>query len=157
MRGLPVVGPDINVWANDLRRYLGRQLDRLSWRVAGQTASENGMILWDEEKKYPVVSLGGSWRKVVLDNTSGIAEIDFGASAKVSTVVVTGVSAISETSVVLVKMRIEDTADHIAEDLLIDPIRVEAFSIVAGTGFTIHGTMENAPANGKYNVQWALV
>ena len=57
----------------------------------------------------------------------------------------------------MVKMRIEDTADHIAEDLLIDPIRVEAFAIVPGGGFTIYGTMENAPANGKYNVQWALV
>ena len=67
MRGLPVVGPDVSVWANDLRRYLGRQLDRLSWRVAGQTASENGMILWDEEKKYPVVSLDGSWAPIALE------------------------------------------------------------------------------------------
>jgi hypothetical protein len=87
---------------------------------------------------------------------SGIATLDFGASAKTSTVVVTGVDAITATSVVLVKMRIEDTDDHTAEDLLIDPIRVEAFAIVAGVGFTIYGAMENAPANGKYNVQWAL-
>jgi hypothetical protein len=64
MSRLPVVGPDIKVWANDMRRYLGRQLDRLSWRVTGQTASENGMILWDEAAGYPVVSLDGSWRRV---------------------------------------------------------------------------------------------
>jgi hypothetical protein len=64
MRGLPVVGPDVSVWANDLRRYLGRQLDRLSWRVAGQTAAEDGMILWDNAAGYPVVSLGGAWRRV---------------------------------------------------------------------------------------------
>jgi hypothetical protein len=88
---------------------------------------------------------------------SGIVTLDFGASNKTATVVVTGVGSISATSVVLVKMRIEDTADHIADDLLIDPIRVEAFSIVPGVGFTIYGTMQNAPANGKYNVQWALV
>ena len=88
---------------------------------------------------------------------SGFATLDFGASAKTASVVVTGVKTASATSVVLVKMRIEDTDDHLAEDLLIDPIRVEAFAIVAGTGFTIYGTMENAPANGKYNVQWALV
>jgi hypothetical protein len=88
---------------------------------------------------------------------SGIVTLDFGASNKTATVVVTGVGSISATSVVLVKMRIEDTADHIADDLLVDPIRVEAFAIVPGVGFTIYGTMQNAPANGKYNVQWALV
>tara|TARA_R110000796_G_scaffold14066_9_gene46192 strand:- start:86 stop:889 length:804 start_codon:yes stop_codon:yes gene_type:complete len=88
---------------------------------------------------------------------SGIATLDFGASNKTATFVVTGVSAITANSVVLVKMRIEDTDDHAAEDLLVDPIRVEAFAIVAGVGFTIYGTMQNAPANGKYNVQWALV
>jgi hypothetical protein len=90
-------------------------------------------------------------------NPSGIATLEFGASNKTATVVVTGIDAITATSVVLVKMRIEDTDDHIAEDLLIDPIRVEAFAIVPGVGFTIYGTMKNAPANGKYNVQWALV
>jgi myo-inositol-1-phosphate synthase len=88
---------------------------------------------------------------------SGFATLDFGASNKTASVVVTGVKTASATSVVLVKMRIEDTPNHPAEDLLIDPIRVEAFAIVAGVGFTIYGTMENAPANGKYNVQWALV
>jgi hypothetical protein len=88
---------------------------------------------------------------------SGIVTLDFGASSKTATVVVTGIGSITATSVVLVKMRIEDTDDHVAEDMLVDPIRVEAFAIVAGVGFTVYGTMENAPANGKYNVQWALV
>jgi hypothetical protein len=64
MSRLPVVGPDLSVWANDLRRYLGRQLDRLSWRVTGQTASENGIILWDEAAGYPVVSVSGAWNRV---------------------------------------------------------------------------------------------
>ena len=92
----------------------------------------------------------------ILGLGSGIATLDFGLSAKTATVVVSGVSQITAESVMLCKMRIEATDDHPAEDLLIDPIRVEAFEIVAGVGFTIYGTMENAPANGKYNVQWAL-
>jgi hypothetical protein len=87
---------------------------------------------------------------------SGIAEIDFGGSAKTATVVVTGIASITATSVVICKMRIEDTDDHTAEDMLVDPIRVEGFAIVPGVGFTIYGAMENAPANGKYNVQWTL-
>ena len=88
---------------------------------------------------------------------SGVVTLDFGASNKTATAVITGVNSIEATSVVLVKMRIEDTDDHTAEELLIDPIRVEAFEIVPCIGFTIYGAMQNAPANGKYNVQWALV
>jgi hypothetical protein len=120
----------------------GRTID--AGRVRGKDAQQfQGMIAGGP-------SSGGS-------SESGIATLDFGASNKTATVVVTGISSITATSVVLVKMRIEDTSDHVAEDLLVDPIRVEAFAIVPGVGFTIYGTMENAPANGKYNVQWALV
>jgi hypothetical protein len=60
----PVVGPDLKVWANDLRHYLSRLKDRLTWRVSGQNASDNGMLLWDEAAGYPVVSLDGVWRRV---------------------------------------------------------------------------------------------
>ena len=66
MSRLPVVGSDLNVWANDMRRFLGRQLDRLTWRVPGQTAAENGIILWDEAGGYPVVSKNGEWRQILL-------------------------------------------------------------------------------------------
>jgi hypothetical protein len=59
--GLPIVGADVKVWANDLRRTLGRQWDRLSWRTTGQTASDDGIILWDGTGGYPVVSLAGEW------------------------------------------------------------------------------------------------
>jgi hypothetical protein len=123
----------------------GRKID--AGRVKGKDAVQfQGMIA-----SGPSSGGGGG------TSVSGIATLDFGASNKTASFVVTGIGSITATSVVLVKMRVEDTADHIAEDLLIDPIRVEAFAIVAGTGFTIYGTMGNAPANGKYNVQWALV
>ena len=64
MSRLPIVGNDLSVWANDMRRYLGRHLDRLSWRVSGQTAAENGMILWDDAAGYAVVSWDGDWRRM---------------------------------------------------------------------------------------------
>ena len=62
MTRFPVVGPDVKVWANDMRRFLARQWDRLSYRVSGQTASEDGIILWDAENGYPVVSYNGIWK-----------------------------------------------------------------------------------------------
>ena len=64
MSRFPVVGPDIKVWANDLRRYLARLADNLTWRVPGQTAAENGMLLWDDAAGYAVVSLDGDWRRM---------------------------------------------------------------------------------------------
>tara|TARA_R110000796_G_scaffold79178_6_gene176215 strand:- start:36 stop:683 length:648 start_codon:yes stop_codon:yes gene_type:complete len=78
MSRLPVVGHDLSVWANDMRRYLGRQLDRLSWRVTGQTAAENGVILWDEAAGYPVVSKNGEWRQILLKDGqySGVVSAD---------------------------------------------------------------------------------
>ena len=120
---------------------------------------DSGELPRGADAKTPLVYNGGGGGTSVIQppKPSGIDTLDFGASNKTSTVVITGISSITATSVVLVKMRVEDTADHTAEDLLIDPIRVEVFAIVPSVGFTIYGTMGNAPANGKYNVQWALV
>jgi hypothetical protein len=92
-----------------------------------------------------------------VNKPSGIAELDFGASNKTASVVVTGIGPIVQSSVVLASMRIEETEDHPVDDLLVDPIRVAISSLEIGTGFTVHGTMDNAPANGKYKVEWALV
>ena len=92
-----------------------------------------------------------------VNKPSGIAELDFGTSNKTTSVVVEGVGLVVQNSVVLASMRIEETEDHPVDDLLVDPIRVAISSLVVGTGFTVHGTMDNATANGKYKVQWALV
>lgn len=74
--GLPIVGPDVKVWANDLRRYLARQWDRLSFRTSGQTASDNGVLLWDEANGYPVVSKSGVWRQVSLSDVVFVSSKD---------------------------------------------------------------------------------
>ena len=70
----PVVGPNVATWANDMRRYLSRNWDRLTFRTNDQTASDDGIILWNAQKGYPEVSLGGEWREVVLGNSA----LDFG-------------------------------------------------------------------------------
>jgi hypothetical protein len=90
------------------------------------------------------------------DKPSGTATLDFGTGVNVAEVVVTGVGAARSNSIITVEMRIEATANHSVDDLLFDPIRVEAHTIVAGTGFTIFGKMGNARANGLYFVNWAI-
>jgi hypothetical protein len=121
---------------------------------------DSGELPKGADGKVPLVyNAGGGGQSGTggSDKPSGIVELDFGVSSKTATFVVTGVSGITETSLVFPKMRIEATDDHTVDELLVDPIRVEAFSIVSGVGFTIYGTMENSSANGKYKVQWALL
>jgi hypothetical protein len=62
----PVIGGEWKVWAEDLRRYLGKALSQLSAKEANSSASEDGVILWDRVNGYPVVSKGNEWRQIVL-------------------------------------------------------------------------------------------
>jgi hypothetical protein len=90
------------------------------------------------------------------ESASGTALMNFGASNKVAEVIVTGVSLAKTTSIVMSQMRVEATAEHPVDDLQIDPIRVLVKDLVVGTGFTLFGAMDNAPANGTYKIDWHL-
>lgn len=64
--GIPPIGPSILLWAEDLRRWLARSWDSLTFRDASSTASQDGLIMWDPAGGYPAVSKNGVWRQVVL-------------------------------------------------------------------------------------------
>lgn len=67
-RMLPPITMDLSQWAENLRRYLGRALDQLGFKETYSSASENGVLLWDNVNGYPVVSKGGEWRQIVLED-----------------------------------------------------------------------------------------
>ena len=67
-RILPPITMDLSQWAENLRRYLGRALDQLGFKETYSSASENGVLLWDNVNGYPVVSKGGEWRQIVLED-----------------------------------------------------------------------------------------
>lgn len=67
-RVVPPYTNDPKSWAENIRRYLARTLDQLGSRESYTTAAENGVLLWDRENKYPVVSLDGEWRQLVIAN-----------------------------------------------------------------------------------------
>lgn len=67
-RVVPPYTTDAKTWAENIRRYLARALDQLGARDSYTTAAENGVLLWDRENKYPVVSLDGEWRQLVIAN-----------------------------------------------------------------------------------------
>jgi hypothetical protein len=59
---------DLSKWAENLQRYLGRALDQLGFKETYSSASENGVMLWDNVNGYPVVSKNGEWVQVVLED-----------------------------------------------------------------------------------------
>lgn len=65
-RVVPPFTSDAKAWAENLRRFLGRALDQLAARNPNTVAAEDGILLWDRENGYPVVSKGGEWRQLVL-------------------------------------------------------------------------------------------
>lgn len=88
----------------------------------------------------------------------GTATINFGAIGSVgnrSSVNVTGQASILSNSAVEGWLRLEATAEHPVDDLLIDPVKVIAGNIVAGTGFTLYAEMPYGNAYGNYKVDWA--
>ena len=68
MRILPPFTENTKAWAENLRRYLARALNQLDAKDASSVASEDGVILWDRENKYPVVSKDGAFVQIVLED-----------------------------------------------------------------------------------------
>lgn len=80
---LPPVGPDLRIWGKNLTAFLRRSLDRIRFLKSGDNPSENGVFLWDDQNGYPVVSLNGEFRQLIIANGYGqfIRETDVTAAA----------------------------------------------------------------------------
>jgi hypothetical protein len=64
--GVPPIGQDFRLWGEDLRRFLARFWDNISFKSDNATPTSNGVLLWDDVNGYPVVSKGNEWRQIVL-------------------------------------------------------------------------------------------
>lgn len=73
--GIPTVGPDVGLWANDLRRWLARSWGSLTFKDATASATQDGVMLWDAVNGYPVVSKNNVWRQVVLSDGQYMGQI----------------------------------------------------------------------------------
>lgn len=70
--GIPPIGQDIRLWGEDLRRFLARFWDNVSFKVDGATPTSNGVLLWDDVNGYPVISKNNEWRQIVLGDGHAI-------------------------------------------------------------------------------------
>ena len=68
MRIVPPFTEDARAWAENIRRFLGKALNQLDAKDQYSSASEDGVILWDRENKYPVVSKDGEFVQIVLED-----------------------------------------------------------------------------------------
>ena len=66
--GAPPVGPDFKVWAEKFTAWINRTRSFLTHRREYDSAAEDGVILWDRENKYPVVSKDGEFVQIVLED-----------------------------------------------------------------------------------------
>ena len=64
---LPPIGDDIKAWGQNLTAYLRRQLPKLYFKTPTDNPSDDGVILYDEQNKYPVVSRDNEFRQILLE------------------------------------------------------------------------------------------
>lgn len=55
-------------WATRLNQYLGRIRSLLEHKGTTESATQDGLLMWDPTGKYPVVSRDGVWKQVVLED-----------------------------------------------------------------------------------------
>lgn len=64
----PVLGAEVREWARETNLFLRRNLGRLFFKTETDNPSENGVFLWDDTNGYPVVSKGGEFVQVILED-----------------------------------------------------------------------------------------
>jgi uncharacterized membrane protein len=77
----PVFGNDWKPWAKQVRAFLQRGLSSLSRKDSDSRATEDGLLLWDPVNGYPVVSKGGVWRQIILEDGDAQLYIDTSVTA----------------------------------------------------------------------------
>ena len=70
----PPPGPNLNIWAQQVSAFIGRTAGKLRWKNSGDSPSENGMIVWDEQKKAVMVAVDGKWIPLMSVKTSAFGD-----------------------------------------------------------------------------------
>ena len=63
-----VVGSAWETWATRLNSYLTRVRNKLQHKTENESAADDGILLWDRENKYPVVSKDGVYKQIILQD-----------------------------------------------------------------------------------------
>ena len=61
-------GDDWRTWARRMVQHLAQVRSALAQQTGGESAAEDGQLMWDRVNEYPVVSKNGEWRQIVLED-----------------------------------------------------------------------------------------
>ena len=61
-------GEDWQTWGRRLMSYLSQTRIPLVQQTGNEPATDDGLLMWDRTREYPVVSKNGEWRQVVLED-----------------------------------------------------------------------------------------
>lgn len=95
--------------------------------------------------------------------STGTATLNFGAfpGSSDASVAVTGIAGIAANAIVSAWVLPAATADHSADEHVMESLQVQAGNVVAGTGFTIYGSNFSTPDQGgkgriygAWNIAW---
>lgn len=129
----PPVTANLNVWAQNLVNYLRRTASRLQFKPSGAPATEDGVILWDAEGGYPVVSKGNEWRQIILADGHAIFAQDTTITA-----------AASDTA-----YAIQFDAPSLAADIALDPTNTTRIVFSDGGLYRISFTAQITSSSGS--------
>ena len=82
MRALPPITPDLSLWAENLRRFLGKALNQLDSKDTYSSAAEDGVLLYDRENGFPIISKANSFKALVV--REGVPASSVGATGDIS-------------------------------------------------------------------------
>lgn len=131
--GIPPIGQDFRLWGEDLRRFLARFWDNVSFKVDGATPTSNGILLWDDVNGYPVISKNNEWRQIVLGDGHAIFAQDASITA-----------AAADTA-----YAIQFDAPSLAADIALDPTNTTRVVFSEGGLYRISFTAQIASSSGS--------
>ena len=67
-------GDDWRTWGRRMMQHLSQVRSALVQQTGGESAADDGTLMWDRENLWPVVSRSGVWRQIVLAN--GVAHLE---------------------------------------------------------------------------------
>ena len=66
----PPLGGNWREWAERLNNFLARTKNKLNFLLSGDSASEDGIMLWDPEKGHMVLSVSGAFQPIPYGENS---------------------------------------------------------------------------------------
>ena len=67
-------GDDWKTWGRRLMQFMSQTRSPLVQQTGGESAADDGTLMWDRENLWPVISRSGVWRQIVIAN--GVAHLE---------------------------------------------------------------------------------